>query len=77
MEHITMSPGESYITKTLVETVSLRDQFAMAAMNGMLSNNTLVRALMKEKGVTYVGQFLEENAYCYADGLLRARDRRS
>jgi len=55
---------------------TLRDEFAMAAMNGMLSNNTLVRALMKEKGVTYVGQFLEENAYCYADGLIRARDRR-
>jgi hypothetical protein len=55
---------------------TLRDEFAMAAMNGMLSNNTLVRALMKEKGVTYIGQFLEENAYCYADGLIRARDRR-
>lgn len=60
-------------TENSAETLTIRDHFAMAAMNGMLANNTLIRALMKEKGVTYVGQFLEENAYCYADGLLRAR----
>lgn len=30
---------DAYISKTVVEVVGLRDQFAMAALKGLLSNN--------------------------------------
>ena len=60
--------------RTIIETITLRDQFAMAALNGMLANHTLVKAIMKDKGVSALGDFFEENVYLYADRMLKVRN---
>ena len=54
---------------------TLRDEFAMAALTGMLANHVLVKAIMKENGTKSLGAFFEENIYEYADLMLKARKR--
>jgi hypothetical protein len=51
-----------------VEKASLRDQFAMAALTGLLSNPKLVPTVMKE-GPTW----FEANAFAYADAMMEKR----
>jgi hypothetical protein len=55
---------------------TLRDEFAMAALTGMLANHTLVKAIMKEHGSKVLGDFFEDNIYEYADRMIKARDRK-
>ena len=51
---------QAYLTQTIVETVSMRDQFAMAALTGMLAAN-------------YSGDRVAKSAYQIADYMLEAR----
>jgi hypothetical protein len=67
-EGTTKTPTGPYILETIVEKVSLRDQFAMAALqgycayNGVVGTDTHVRA---------------QYAYAQADDMLEARKRRT
>jgi len=51
------------------DTPSLRDQFAMAALTGLLSNPKLTDTALK-KGP----RWFDEVAYQYADGMLKERE---
>ena len=57
------------IPDVVVEQVTLRDQFAMAALTGLLSNPKLAETAMK-KGP----RWFDEVAYQYADGMLKERE---
>ena len=49
--------------------MTLRDYFAAKAMEGMLSNPKLQEQILKS------GQsWIEESAYAWADGMLKARE---
>jgi hypothetical protein len=53
---------------------TLRDEFAMAALTGLLANDTLIKSLLKSRGIDKLGEFFEEHVYSYADGMLKARN---
>ena len=55
--------GDAYISKTVVEVVSLRDQFAMAAMTGLMAISPAKDSL---KGIA-------EFSYIAADAMMEAR----
>ena len=57
------------IPDVVVEQATLRDQFAMAALTGLLSNPKLAETAMK-KGP----RWFDEVAYQYADGMLKERE---
>ena len=68
-----MKPQEE--SNPMAYDMTLRDQFAMAALTGMLANNTLIKAIMKDHGTTVLGPWFEENLYVYADSMLKARNK--
>jgi len=51
---------------------SLRDQFAMAALTGLLANSKLASKFVDEQGCKK-GMW-EHHAYAFADGMMEARD---
>ena len=55
------------------EGMTLRDYFAGQAMQGLLSNPKLMDSIIKEGGA-YSG-WVEESAWSWADGMLKARDK--
>jgi len=58
----------------VMTTKTLRDEFAMAALTGMLANDTLIKSLLKTHGVDKLEDFFEAYVYEYADAMLRARN---
>jgi hypothetical protein len=61
-DYVTAIPSQTHFIKTIVEHVTLRDQFAMAALTGILSD--------PECGAW--GKIVED-AYTMADLMLEAR----
>jgi DNA-binding transcriptional regulator YiaG len=52
--------------------MNIRDQFAAAALTGLLSNPKLADTILKHGGAE--GGWVEENAYAYADAMMKARE---
>ncbi|HEM8308204.1 MULTISPECIES: hypothetical protein [Providencia] len=50
--------------------ISLRDQFAMAAMQGILSNEAMIAVVIEESAA-----WVSREAYIMADAMLKARDK--
>lgn len=48
--------------------ISLRDQFAMAAMRGILSNEAMIAVVIEESAA-----WVSREAYIMADAMLKAR----
>jgi len=61
-DYVTAIPSQTHFIKTIVEQVTLRDQFAMAALTGLLASCKTHRV------DTYV-----RDAYQMADAMLEAR----
>ena len=59
---------ESGETKRRASGMTLRDWFAGQALAGILANSDFIRAT-KESGMS-----MSENAYAYADAMLKARE---
>jgi hypothetical protein len=55
-------PAEPYVTKTVIEWVTMRDQFAMAALTGLIS-----------RAHDFMFPDLSQKAYRFADAMLEAR----
>jgi hypothetical protein len=69
-EQKTIQNAEGYQMPAVIsEATTLRDQFAMAALTGLLSNPKLADTALK-KGP----RWFDEVAYQYADGMLNARE---
>jgi hypothetical protein len=64
-EYTVKIPTESIITRTIVEQVTLRDQFAMAALTGLISDSA------------WRFHDLAQKAYGFADAMLEARKEKS
>jgi len=54
--------------RMIVEERTLRDQFAMAALTGLLANPKLAPTIL-QKGASW----FDKNAYEYADAMMEAR----
>jgi hypothetical protein len=65
--HLSSLPSEEDIKRA--GEILLRDQFAMAALTGLLSNPKLADTALK-KGP----RWFDEIAYQYADGMLKERE---
>jgi len=52
------------------EPTTLRDEFAMAALTGLLANPKLAPAILREGPAWF-----DENAFAYADAMMAARTR--
>jgi len=63
-EYTIKTPTESIITRTIVEQVTLRDQFAMAALTGFMASGD---AAIGNDGP------IAKLAYRFADAMLEAR----
>jgi hypothetical protein len=63
--------GDAYISKTVVEVVGLRDQFAMAALTGLLANPKLQPEILKTGGA--YGGWIEGSAWSWADAMMEKR----
>ncbi|EMD1499368.1 hypothetical protein VQU57_002245 [Proteus mirabilis] len=50
------------------KTLTLRDQFAMSAMQGILSNEAMIAGVIKESA-----EWVSREAYIMADAMLNAR----
>ena len=61
-DYVTAIPSQTHFIKTIVEQVTLRDQFAMAALTGLLASCKTHRV------DTYV-----RDAYQMADAMMEAR----
>lgn len=62
--------GEAKLPETYIQkTTTLRDQYAMAALTGLLANPKLANAILREGP-----SWFDENAFCYADAMLKARE---
>lgn len=68
-----MSKMSELHAETQDDQLTLRDQFAIAALTGMLANHALVTALMKNRGATELAAFFEDHVYEYANSMMRAR----
>ncbi|HIC2884911.1 TPA: hypothetical protein ACW0T4_001543 [Morganella morganii] len=51
---------------------TLRDQFAMAAMQGVLSNEAMIAVVIEESAA-----WVSREAYLMADAMLKARNKQS
>lgn len=51
---------------------TLRDEFAMAALTGLLANQKLAARCLAEGGA--MSGFFENNAYAYADAMMQERN---
>lgn len=60
-EHTTKIPTGPYIMETVVEVVTMRDQFAMAALTGLIADSA------------WGFHDLAQKAYGFADAMLEAR----
>jgi hypothetical protein len=56
------------ISKKNNEPTTLRDEYAMAALTGLLSNPKLAQAILREGP-----SWFDENAFAYADAMMAAR----
>lgn len=54
------------------EKVRLRDQFAMAALTGLLANPAVIPK--KDEGYAFFSKSAADAAYAHADALLAARE---
>ena len=61
-EYSTKIPTGPYIMETVVEVVTMRDQFAMAALTGLIS-----------RAHDFMFPDLAQKAYGFADAMLEAR----
>ena len=61
-EHTTKIPTGPYIMETVVEVVTMRDQFAMAALTGLIS-----------RASDFMFPDLSQKAYRFADAMIEAR----
>ncbi|HCK7310135.1 TPA: hypothetical protein RG700_001054 [Proteus mirabilis] len=52
------------------ETLTLRDLFAMSAMQGILSNEDMIAGVIKESA-----EWVSREAYIMADAMLFSRDK--
>jgi len=52
------------------EALTLRDQFAMSAMQGILSNEAMIAVVIEESAA-----WVSREAYIMADAMLKARDK--
>jgi hypothetical protein len=53
------------------EKVTLRDQYAMAALTGLLANPNLQEHILKTGGA--MGGWIEESAWSWADAMMEQR----
>ncbi|MER3366506.1 hypothetical protein ABQD47_17995 [Providencia rettgeri] len=67
----TLRPG-SIVPPGQGEALTLRDQFAMAAMQGILSNEAMIAVVIEESAV-----WVSREAYLMADAMLAARNKQS
>ena len=63
-EYVTKTPLQTSFSRTIVEQATLRDQFAMAALTGLLSDPE------RDAEPSEYGEW----AYLYADVMLAARE---
>lgn len=63
----TLHPG-SIVSSEQGETLTLRDQFAMSAMQGILSNEAMITNVIEESAA-----WVSREAYLMADAMLAAR----
>jgi hypothetical protein len=61
-EYTTKIPTGPYIMETVIEWVTMRDQFAMAALTGLIS-----------RAPDFMFPDLSQKAYHFADAMLEAR----
>ncbi|WP_036407695.1 hypothetical protein [Morganella morganii] len=52
------------------EALTIRDQFAMSAMQGILSNEAMIAVVIEESAA-----WVSREAYIMADAMLKARDK--
>lgn len=52
-----------------------RDQFAMAALTGLLANPKLQDAILKKGGAN--SGWIEQSAYAFADAMMKTREAQS
>jgi hypothetical protein len=60
---------EAFIDKSIT-TKRLRDEFAMAAMNGLLSNAKLAAVIVKNGA-----EWIDASSYEYADAMMAEREK--
>jgi len=61
-------PGDALPSSMTYEIATLRDQFAMAALTGLLANPALEPTIKK-----HGAKWFDENAYAFADAMMEAR----
>jgi hypothetical protein len=61
-------PGDVLSSSMTYEITTLRDQFAMAALTGLLANPALEPTIKK-----HGAKWFDENAYAFADAMMEAR----
>ena len=61
-------PGDAPVSSMTYEIATLRDQFAMAALTGLLANPKLTPTILK-----HGASWFDENAWAYADAMMEAR----
>lgn len=66
----TLHPG-SIVPPEQGLSLTLRDQFAMAAMQGILSNEAMIAVVIEESAA-----WVSREAYIMADAMLKARGKK-
>lgn len=65
-------PPKTY--NDIATSIDLRDQIAMAALTGLLSNPIIAQALAKLSENNIPSKFACDTAYEFADGMMKRRD---